>query len=136
MHHQWLVAVALAAMAPLLNFSTVGGGMGPPDACSRSRASASSVSFVVADGQAVRDHIPNFGLAPELDGLAGPLTVVILEGSHNAVQLFPPLLEGEQDASSAALDHVVCVLTADGVENYYPEVDLSGQEHDADQAGT
>ena len=122
---RWPAAVMVAAIAVVVLVATVSGGVRDGDVCARDEAGSSSVSFDLESGLAVRKHIPGLGISPELDVAQGPVTVVVFEGPHHAVPFFPPLQQGDNTLAPAALDRVVCVVTADGVENYYFDVDIS-----------
>jgi hypothetical protein len=119
-------AVAVAATAALLIGATVNGGELDGDLCGRAHAASPSLRFDLESGPAARKHIPGLGSSPELDVAQGPFTVVVFEGPHHAVPLFPPLQQADNTRGPTVLDRVMCVVTSDGVENYYFDVDLSG----------
>ena len=73
----------------------------------------------------LRQRIPLFGLAPELDTAKGPFSLVVFEGSHEAVPIYPALL-GNGDMAIPDPVQVVCVIEPNGTENYYSDVDLAG----------
>lgn len=66
-----------------------------PGACNRNVAKAPSILFTVANGPALWDHLPRLGTSPELTVIDEPITVVLFEGPHQAVPLFPPLASRE-----------------------------------------
>ncbi|MGI8659189.1 MAG: hypothetical protein ACR2K4_10565 [Candidatus Limnocylindria bacterium] len=72
----------------------------------------------------LRQRIP-LGLAPELDAAKTPFSVVVFEGPHEAVPIYPALL-GNGNMAIPDPVQVVCVIEPDGTENYYSDVDLAG----------
>ena len=81
--------------------------------------------FEVKEGRLVREFIPRFGIAPELDALDGPLRILVFNGDHKAVPVFGQLQTG--DAQQTTFRNVVCVSTPTD-EWYYYDVDLTGVE--------
>lgn len=124
-HRQWvapsaIIAFALGAVLVLGNAAAED----RPDTCFRNEAGAKVIAeFQISDGAAIREHIPLFGKAPELDGMAGPLTVLVFQGEHVAVPLLPQLQA--TDAPPPAFRDVVCVVTATGDEWYYFDVNVA-----------
>lgn len=96
-----------------------------PGVCNRNTALASSLQFTVPSGAAVWAHIPLLGITPELEAINDPVTVVVFEGPHHAVPVFPALREGNYSIAPTALEDVVCVLAPTGEEMYYYGVDTS-----------
>jgi hypothetical protein len=98
-----------------------------PGACNRNVANAPSILFTVANGSALWDHLPRLGTSPELTVIDEPITVVLFEGPHQAVPLFPPLQAGNiESAPPFVFNDVVCVVTPSGEEFYYYDVDRTG----------
>ena len=95
--------------------------------CNRQAAGDPSIEFQVESVTALEERIPEWGLAPELDRVSGPLTVVIFEGPHLAIPVYGVGLtrDDEEPAEALVFDDVVCVVRG-GIENYYSEVDLIG----------
>lgn len=116
-----VLLVSLAANAAVLQTGSEGSG-----ACNRNIAGAESLAFTLPDGDAVFERIPRLGISPELNGIPGPITVVLFEGAHEAVPVFPPLREGNQTTDPFVFENVVCVVTSTGEEHYYINVDRTG----------
>lgn len=117
---------ALAVILPL-SLATVAVSVAAdpsPGTCNRNVAGVPSTEFQLPNVGALRTRIPRFGLAPELDAVGGPFTVVVFEGSHQAVPIFPPLQTGP--AAPILPNNVLCVVEPSGVENYYSGVDFDG----------
>jgi len=94
-----------------------------PGICGRDQAGSPVVAeFDISGGAAIRHHIPRFGIAPELDAMAGTLHVVVFVGPHNAVPRFHML----GPVSPEPLSDVVCVVTETGDEWYYYDIDFTG----------
>jgi hypothetical protein len=94
--------------------------------CNRNDAGAPVIAdFEVKEGRLVREFIPRFGIAPELDALAGPLRILVFNGDHKAVPVFGQLQTG--DAQQTTFRNVVCVSTPTD-EWYYYDIDLAGVE--------
>jgi len=91
--------------------------------CNRNTAGSASVQFQLPTGASLRQHIPTFGIAPELDAITDPVTVVVFEGPHTAVPVFPAFKP--RDGSDLVFDNVVCVVAPDGEEHSYFDVDLT-----------
>ncbi|MGH2455601.1 MAG: hypothetical protein ACRDHD_05025 [Candidatus Limnocylindria bacterium] len=88
-----LVYVCGALVAATVGFASVSAlaaSAAPrPELCMRGQAGAPVVAeFQIPDGRSLRHHIPLLGVAPELDAMAGPLTVVVFEGEHKAVPAY------------------------------------------------
>lgn len=119
-----VVLIGLATSAAMGIAVAAGVGADPrAGLCNRTDAGAASVAFDLPRGADVRARIPRFGLAPELDAMGGPVTVVVFEGRHNAVPIFGGI---HARASDTGYDNVVCVVSPSGEELYYSDVDRAG----------
>lgn len=121
--------IALAAVMTVAVFAAVAVGAAEPGpgTCNRNTAKAASVEFTVPNGKAVREQVPLLGKAPELDAISEPIDVVVFNGPHHSVPLFPGLQQGEESsAAPPVFNNVVCVLAPSGEEMYYFDVDLAG----------
>lgn len=117
--------MALAAAFGFAGMAVASGIVTEPQrgTCNRNVAGAASVQFALPNGASLREHIPTFGIAPELDAMTDAVTVVVFEGPHRAVPVFPAFKP--QNGSDPVFDNVVCVVSPDGEENYYFDIDLT-----------
>lgn len=126
----WRRRAALAVIAPLALVGVVAAGVSAandgPGTCNRNLAGTASVEFDVLDVAELRIRIPKLGLAPELDAAKGPFSLVVFEGPHGAVPIYPALLGNGDDMVLPDPEQVVCVVEPNGTENYYSDVDLTG----------
>lgn len=114
-----LAGIGLVALATVV----VGVAVEPQTGtCNRNTAQSASVAFSVAAVEDLRQVVPGFLDAPELDGIKG-LEVVIFEGPRNSVPIYLGLRA--DGARPPSFDRVVCVVTPVGEEHYYYDVDLS-----------
>jgi hypothetical protein len=124
-------ALAIAGTAAVLVvgvvFATAASGQ-VADACHRDAAEAPCLQVTLPNGTTVRHVIPNFGVAPELDAVEAPVTVVIFEGPHRAVPVLPALQPSTTSAGSSVVNGVLCVRVPLGEELYYADVDLTGMD--------
>jgi hypothetical protein len=73
------------------------------------------MQFLVPAGRNIREYIPKLGITPELDGIAGPFTIVVFDGPHHAIPVFPAFKP--RDGSDLVFNDVVCVAVPSGEEN-------------------
>ncbi|MDQ3879578.1 MAG: hypothetical protein M3295_00625 [Chloroflexota bacterium] len=97
-----------------------------PDVCNRNEAGVPVVAeFDLSNGSELWAHLPAAGRAPELEGLPGPIHVVVFLGQHRAIpNLYGQLLA--TDVVVAEQPNTVCVVDRDGVESYYGGISLDG----------
>jgi hypothetical protein len=123
---KWLLAligtIALGIATALAVAAAPAPAFGPSN-CGRNQAGSPVLAeFDIPAGAAIRQHIPGFGIAPELDAMAGPLRVVVFAGPHNGVPRFHML----GPVPPEPLNNVVCVVTETGDEWYYYDIDFTG----------
>jgi hypothetical protein len=121
---------ALTVIIPLALVALVAAGFSAanpgPGTCNRNLAGAASVEFQVSNVVELRTRIPMFGQAPELDAAKGPFSLVVFEGPHEAVPIYPALMGSGESMVIPEPDKIVCVVEPNGIENYYGDVDLNG----------
>jgi hypothetical protein len=71
--------------------------------------------FRIPEGNDYRDHFPEMGLSPELDGVSGAF-VVVYDGPVQGLFL------GAPGASSGPVVDALCVISPDGYPNIYSDV--------------
>jgi hypothetical protein len=96
------------------------GGIQLADLCGASRANAPLFAdLTLANGRAVWDHFPGFGISPILENMTGPVRVMAFKGRREGV---PLLLQAGR--TPPPLDNVVCVVGPDGDQWYFQDVPL------------
>jgi hypothetical protein len=118
-----VLAVAACALSALAVFS-VHAAEQNPNACNRQIAGAAVVAdFEIQRGPELSLHLPRLGITPELDGMSGPIRVLVFRGEHKSVPVMGPVYE---NMTPAVYEDVVCLVHPDGNESWYAGVDQEG----------
>jgi hypothetical protein len=124
-----ICAVMLAATA----VAAIGEIEKDPGVCSRNTAGTPSTEFVLDGGDDVWDHVPGLLISPELEGLEGPITVVVFDGPHQSIPYFGGVQEDSDEdveLTPPIFNNILCVVTPKGDAIYYADVDFSGMNLD------
>ena len=118
------IPLALAALTAGVALAPVASGVGVSDAALYCGGTDNRVKteFDIGHASDYATVFPHMGRSPELDGDARPAHVVVFEGTFDATDI--SVSQGEGD-SPQLLTNVVCVVTADGIRNVYPNVDMT-----------
>lgn len=121
---RWLIIVAIATVG-VIGAPNAAGNAVTPDACGRNEAkTAVFAEMDLPNGEALWQHFPSFGRAPEISNYAGPLHVVAFAGVHQGVPAVQaPAPPGVQaPAGPVGYNSVVCVVFPSGNVTYYANI--------------
>ncbi len=121
---RWLVIVAIGTVGVISAASAAGNAVAP-DVCGRSEANTAVFAEMdLPNGDALWQHFPSFGKAPEISNFVGPIHVVAFSGIHQGVPavLGPPPEGVKAPAGPVGFSNVVCVVFPSGEVSYYANI--------------
>ena len=110
-----LLVLGLAAITPDPRLALCGAG---------ATGNTVDVAFSIPSASRIWEYLPHLGVTPELARDDQPAFVVLFKGDARVLTAYQPNV-----SEYKSYQDVICVLTSDGIPNFYAEVSREGMVH-------